>query len=60
MKPNASFNLDVNDIEHIDNALRYYQSSLESDKDKKEIINILAKIHHQKNWYRPKNSFVGG
>lgn len=60
MKPNNSFNLDVNDIEHIDNALRYYQSSLESDKDKKEIINILAKIHHQKNWYRPKNSFVGG
>ena len=60
MKPNNKFELSVKDIEHIERALFLYQSTLESDADKKEIVKVLAKLHHQKVWYRPKNDYVSG
>jgi hypothetical protein len=53
MKPNTNFTLDVNDIEIIENALRAQPAS-------KEVQEVLAKLYHQKVWYRPKNKFVGG
>ena len=60
MKPNLKFNLDVNDIEIIEQAL--FDAQLKSDNEgKKEIQNLRAKLHHQKTWYRPKDAiYVGG
>jgi len=60
VKPNTQFNLSVKDVEHIERALHLYQTSLESDADKKEIVDLLAKLYHQKNWYRPKENYVSG
>lgn len=59
MKPNTQFELDVMDIELIENALMNLQVKLKDD-DKKNVVNLLAKIHHQKNWYRPKVGYVSG
>lgn len=59
MKPNTQFELDVMDIELIENALMNLQVKLKDD-DKKNVVNLLAKIHHQKHWYRPKVGYVSG
>lgn len=53
MKPNENFKLGVKDIEIIENALRAQPQS-------KEIQEVLAKLHHQKVWYRPKGFVPGG
>ena len=60
MKPNGNFNLTVKDVERIEHALLQLQSSLTDDKDKKEIVDLLASLYHQKNWYRPKQTYVSG
>ena len=60
MKPNGNFNLTVQDVEHIERALHLLQASLNNDTDKKEIVNLLARLYHQKNWYRPKDKYVSG
>ena len=60
MKPNENFDLSVSDIQTIENALMVYQTTLKNDNAKKEIVKLLAKLHHQKNWYRPKENYVGG
>jgi len=60
MKPNENFDLSVSDIQTIENALIIYQSTLKNDNAKKEIVKLLAKLYHQKNWYRPKENYVGG
>lgn len=60
MKPNTKFNLDTTDLEHIERALHMLQSSFDNDDHKKEIVNLLAKLYHQKNWYRPKKHYVSG
>ena len=60
MKPNGNFNLTVQDVEHIERALHLLQTSFDSDADKKEIVNLLARLYHQKNWYRPKKDYVSG
>jgi len=60
MKPNGNFNLTVKDVERIEHALLQLQSSLTDDKDKKEIVDLLARLYHQKNWYRPKQNYVSG
>ena len=53
MKPNTKFELSVRDIEIIESALRSVEQT-------KEIQNLLGSIHNQKNWYRPKENYVGG
>lgn len=53
MKPNTKFILSVKDLEIIENALRAQPAS-------KEIQEVLAKLYHQKVWYRPKEGYVGG
>jgi hypothetical protein len=60
MKPNTEFKLSVQDIEIIENAL--FNAQIKEDQaGKREIQQLLAKIHHQKNWYRPENAiYVGG
>ena len=60
MKPNTRFELSVQDVEYIENALHLLQSSTDEDAKKKEIVNLKAKLYHQKNWYRPKENYVGG
>jgi hypothetical protein len=60
MKPNGNFNLTVKDVEHIERALHLLQTSFNNDADKKEIVNLLARLYHQKNWYRPKENYVSG
>ena len=60
-KPNGNFNLTVQDVEHIERALHQYQVSLEDNTDKKKIVDLLARLYHQKNWYRPKSkNYVSG
>ena len=70
-KPNKYFKLEVKDLEIIEKALeakvaRRSMSLLEKyDKQKdlelKQIRDLLGRIHHQKEWYKPKNNvFAGG
>ena len=58
-KPNENFKLNVRDIELIESALFLLQSNAD-EKDKREIQELRAKLHHQKIWYRPKNDYVSG
>jgi hypothetical protein len=59
MKPNTKFNLDVKDLELIESALFLLQSNADNE-GKREIQELRAKLHHQKNWYRPKEDYVSG
>ena len=53
-KPNKQFNLSVDDIELIENALLSVEQT-------REVQELLGKIHNQKNWYRPKDKiYVSG
>ena len=52
---NKNFQLDPKDIRIIEQALRA------CSHDRKEVEEVLAKIHHQKIWYRPKDEiYVSG
>jgi hypothetical protein len=57
MKPNTQFTLTVKDIDTIERALFLLQTQTDS---KREIVDLLAKLFHQKNWYRPKKDYVSG
>ena len=71
-KPNTRFELSVKDIEIIEKALRAKAGRrgwkiLKGDENFKalkeeadEIMDLLGRLHHQKQWYRPKNNYVGG
>ena len=73
--PNTKFKLTVRDIEIIEHALRDRQRTVAeykltvtdieneqlADQELKEITDLLARLHHQKIFYRPKNKiYVGG
>ena len=59
-KPNEKFKLNVRDVEQIETALRFRMFAADP-KEKQAINELLAKMYHQKNWYRPKNkTYVGG
>ena len=60
MKPNTKFTLCVKDVEHIENALHLLQASIKDDAKKKEIVELKAKLYHQKHWYRHRTNYVGG
>jgi len=60
MKPNTEFRLDVKDIALIEKALQELQSNLSNNDDKRRVVDLLAKIYHQKVWYRPKENYVSG
>ena len=66
MKPNTKFDLTVKDIRLIEDALREKMSVRDKDPElmqteKKQINELLGKIHNQKNWYRSKNGvYVSG
>lgn len=61
-KYNREFKLNPKDIELIENALLKYQRDnfLEKGTADPTIIELLAKIYHQKVWYRPSENFVSG
>jgi hypothetical protein len=60
-KPNTSFELNVQDIDIIEQALRNEMSKpSKSGLDRKQIHELLGKLHSQKNWYRPKDTYIGG
>lgn len=69
-KPNTQFKLSVKDLDIIETALynkmsRRSQSLTEvyDEIDKREldeIRDLLGRLHNQKQWYRPKNNYVGG
>jgi hypothetical protein len=69
-KPNTRFELSVKDLDIIETAL-YNKMSRRSrsltevydEIDKREldeIRDLLGRLHNQKQWYRPKNNYVGG
>jgi len=59
-KPNKNFTLSVQDVEHIESALRLRLPVADMD-EKREINELLGKLHNQKMWYRPaKNFYVSG
>ena len=72
MKPNLKFDLTVSDIKIIEEALRAKAGRrgmriLQGETDDqlhtemREIQDLLGRLHHQKNWYRPKSeTYVGG
>ena len=56
---NKNFKLDPNDIDLIERALRTYEYVLPNDR--KRVEEVLAKLHHQKVWHRPKDEiYVSG
>ena len=73
MKHNKNFKFDMRDIDTIEMALRKKVAELsqklmdgKGDTEHlrgeiKEMSGLLARIHHQKNWYRPKDDiYVSG
>ena len=62
MKPNGNFNLDVEDVKIIEDALLYQQGNLLNDSERMAISVVLAKLFDQKNFYRPKSEepYVSG
>ena len=59
-KPNENFKLNVQDVEHIENALRLLMSISDIDK-KREVNELLGKLFNQKHFYRPsKKVYVSG
>ena len=53
---NKEFKLNPKDIELIENALVKYPSN-----DRSEITKLLAKLYHQKVWYRPEDeTYISG
>jgi len=61
-KYNREIKLNPKDIDLIENALLKYQReiSLEKGTADHRITELLAKIYHQKVWYRPSENFVSG
>lgn len=72
MKANTKFNLSIRDIEVIEQALRAKagrrglaiaqgETSEKLREEMLEIQDLLGRIHHQKNFYRPKSkTYVSG
>lgn len=57
-KPNTQFELDVDDLDLIETALR--KAKREADIDAREVSELLGRLHNQKEFFRPKGTYVGG
>ena len=62
MKPNTQFELNVDDINLIEEALTLLQHQRMGTVgfEFQSIEDLKAKIFHQKNWYRPKGLYISG
>ena len=59
-KPNLKFKLNTKDMEHIEYALRL-RLSVVDDNERREINDLLGRLHNQKQFYRPdKEIYVSG
>lgn len=57
---NKKFELDPEDMELIERALRVLPSSCQKT-DPKDVNELLGRLHNQKIFYRPNNgTYVGG
>ena len=67
-KYNKTFELSVDDIDRIEDALRASKLNLsqksasdDAETEAREIHELLGRLHNQKNFYRPnKGTYVGG
>lgn len=57
-KPNTKFELDVEDLDLIETALR--KAKRDEDLDKRQIHDLLGRLHNQKVFYRPPGTYVSG
>lgn len=62
MSYTKQFDLNIKDIDLVEDALRTKISILSENLDQnkhsiKDITNLLAKLHQQKTWYKPKKGF---
>lgn len=65
MSYNKNFTFSIGDIALIEDSLRTRMSKLNDDIANQEEIDcinqLLAKIHHQKTWYKPKDTtYISG
>lgn len=62
VKPNTQFELSVEDISLIEEALNLLQHHKVGAVgfEVQSIEDLKAKIFHQKNWYRPKGVYISG
>ncbi len=58
-KYNTTFELNVDDMELIETALRKVQGADGKD-DANRVSELLGRLHNQKVFYRPKGVYVGG
>lgn len=57
---NRKFELDLDDMELIERALRVLPNSCEKT-DRKDVNELLGRLHNQKIFYRPNDgTYVGG
>lgn len=62
-KPNTSFELTVQDIELIESSLnqKLFELSKQNKHDEiSKVTSLLGKLHNQKNWYRPNDTYISG
>ena len=67
-KYNKTFELSIDDIDRIEDALRASKlilsqkpASDDADVEAREIHELLGRLHNQKNFYRPnKGTYIGG
>jgi len=65
---NRSFELDLDDMEIIEDALRAHvksisvteDCSLAEERQMRDIKKVLGRLHDQKVFYRPKQGYIGG
>lgn len=60
MSYNKNFELDMDDIDLVENALRFCIKN-NSHLDVREINDLLGRLHNQKKWFRPsKGTYISG
>jgi len=61
--PNTQFDLSVDDLDLIEEALREAKASRlarQGHGDARAIHDLLGRLHNQKVFYRPKQGYLGG
>lgn len=67
---NEKFDLDLNDMDLIEDALRQQvkvlsksravAANLDDERKLREMKTLLGRLHNQKVFYRPKHGYIGG
>ncbi|SFQ95647.1 hypothetical protein [Poseidonocella sedimentorum] len=61
-KYNLKFDLTPNDMDLIENALRFAAANASDEPriDAKSANELLGRLHNQKSFYRPKGPYISG